>query len=128
MFSNRKWQRFALFLNLLGTVLLFASFQATSSDFRLVTTKDHRYALCVDKSALIVKGENGFGIGEQSCPEWDNARPAAVVNFERPWMVKTGLILTILGFLMQFLAIPGPKSLSQMREDIRVEKFRIRMK
>ena len=53
MFSNRKWQQFALLLNLAGTALLFYSFQATSSDFKLVTAVGHSvlvqelYALCV---------------------------------------------------------------------------------
>lgn len=54
MFASRGWMRFALLLNLLGTVLLFLSFQATSSNLKIVRTADGRTALCIDQQALLV--------------------------------------------------------------------------
>src|SRR5438477_5134189 len=104
--------RFALGCNLAGTVLVFLAFQATSSNFRLITTSDGRSALCVNNRALIIAIPNdGFTIGTSSCPEWVNARPAAVVNFENRTFVWLGGILTFLGFAIQFLAIPSPKTI-----------------
>src|ERR1700691_5183089 len=100
--------RISLLLNLLGTALLFLSFQATSSNFRLITTSDGRSALCVDQRAMLIALPNGgFQMGIQKCPEWENARPAAVVNIERPSFVTLGFICTTLGFLLQFLSVPS---------------------
>ena len=112
--------RLALILNLAGTVTLFLSFQATSSNFRLITTKDGKSALCVDQRAMVVALPGGaWTIGSQQCPDWENARPAAVVNIEKPGFVTLGFILTTLGFLFQFLSFPSPKSSAQMRKELK---------
>ena len=120
MFANRAWMRAALLCNLLGTVMLFMSFQATSSDLKLVTTKDGRTALCVNNHALAVSLPNGgIGIGMSSCPDWENARPAAVVNFEHPIFVSMGFAFITLGFLLQFLSFPSPKTTAQLRKELK---------
>jgi len=112
--------RLALILNLVGTVTLFLSFQATSSNFRLITTKDGKSALCVDQRAMLIAlPGGGWTIGSQQCPDWENARPAAVVNIEKPGFVTLGFILTTLGFLLQFLSFPSPKSAAQMRIELK---------
>jgi hypothetical protein len=112
--------RVSLLLNLVGTVLLFLSFQATSSNFRLITTADGNSALCVNQRALLVSYANGnWGMGIYTCPEWEHARPAAVVNIENPSFVTLGFICTTLGFLLQFLSVPSPQTTSQMRQEIK---------
>ena len=125
MFATRGWARFALLCNLLGTVLLFLSFQATSSDFKLITTSDGRSALCVHNRALLIFLPNGgWQLGARECPEWEHARPAAVVNIERPMFVTIGFSLTTLGFLLQFLSLPSPKTIAQMRADLKAARLK----
>lgn len=119
MREDPLWARIALLLNLAGTTLLFLSFQATSSDFRLVSTSDGRYALCVDRTALIIKEPKGFGIGYTVCPDWEHSKPAAVVNVEHPSFVTLGFIASILGFLLQLMTIPRRKTLAEVNEELR---------
>jgi hypothetical protein len=137
VFSNRKWQQFALFLNLVGTALLFYSFQATSSDFKLVTatTKSavageiKQYALCVNNYTLLeTNGRTGVGIGMHSCPGWENARPAAVVNIEHPAFEGLGFVLLLLGFLIQYLAVPQPRTMAALRLELKKLKAEERQK
>ncbi|MFY9939530.1 MAG: hypothetical protein WAK33_21790 [Silvibacterium sp.] len=121
--------QFALSLNLLGTVALFYAFQATSSNFKLVTVKDRsvlggtqeQSAICIYGRALIVQNEGGswsFG-GGSPCPDWQHAKAAAVVNIEHPTFEGLGFALLLTGFLLQYLAVPQPKTIAQMREDLK---------
>ena len=129
MFSNRKWTQAALILNLLGTVALFYSFQATSSNFRLVTHKadsvlaapgDEESALCVYGHAMMVAGKRGgWTIGGGPCPDWEHAKAAAVVNIEHPVFEGLGFALLIFGFALQYFAVPQPKTVAQMREELK---------
>lgn len=111
-------QSAALFLNLGGTILLGLSFQATASDFRLITAhgydvRSHQpsadktaYAICVNNYALAVTdATSGLIIGTKNCPQWESAKPAAVVTSEYPWLGYTGLLSTGLGFLLQLLIV-----------------------
>ncbi len=112
----RAWGSLALFANLLGTILVTLSFQATSSDFRFVTARNSSvmpgspsqgataYAICVNNYTLAVTDSKGsVGIGVRNCPNWENAHPAAIVTAEYPWLLYLGLVLSILGFLIQFI-------------------------
>jgi hypothetical protein len=124
VFASRAWARFALLCNLAGTVLLFLSFQATSSSFKLIRTNDGRSALCVYGMAFIEADSSGafnFG-GSQPCPEWERSKSVAVVNIEHPVFVTLGFVLTTLGFLLQFLSIPSPKTIAQIRAELKVAK------
>lgn len=128
MFSNRKWTRIALVMNLIGWVCLFLSFQATSSNFKLVTAPDGRSALCVNGSALLVSLPNGgTGIGYKECPDWEHARPAAVVNIEMPSLVTAGFFFITAGFLLQFLAIPSTRTIAQMRQELKKAQMQSKM-
>lgn len=60
-----------------------------------------------------------MGFGMRNCPDWEHARPAAVVNIEMPSMVTLGFIFITTGFLLQFLAVPGPKTIAQMRQELK---------
>lgn len=122
MLASRGWQKLAAALNLVGAVLLWLSFQATSSNLRIVTTADHRTALCAGGRALIVDDpiHGGTGYGIARCPEWENARPAAVVNVELPFLVTLGFILLLLGFIVQYFSIPGPETVEQLRRELKL--------
>jgi hypothetical protein len=128
LFSNRKWQQAALILNLLGTVALFYSFQATSSNFRLITKKTdsvlagpmEESALCVyGRTMLVAQGNGGWQIGGAKCPDWEHAKAAAVVNIEHPMFEGLGFFLIIAGFALQYFSIPQPKTVAQMREELK---------
>ena len=118
---NKTWARAALAMNALGALLFFYSFQATSSRFRLLSTPDHRYALCVDKTALIKSlPDGGMSLGpSQECPDWEHSKPAAVVNIEKPFLVTVGFVLTFLGFAIQFFSFPSSKTEKELRAEIR---------
>ncbi|WP_186214221.1 hypothetical protein [Burkholderia gladioli] len=123
MTKLKATQAFALSLNLLGTILFAWSFQATSSDFRLVTTKNYTspdsnyilstaYAICVNNYALAVTDStNGILLGARNCPDWQHARPAAVVTSEHPLAFLLGLYVTMAGFLIQLLLVADWKPL-----------------
>jgi hypothetical protein len=120
VFASGVWMRSALVINLAGVVLLFFSFQATSSKARIVTTKDGWTALCVESYAVFIakSGEIGMGVSG-GCPEWQNAKSVAVVNIEKPILLTFGFLMTALGFLIQFLSIPSPKTIAQMRRELK---------
>ena len=123
MFASRGWMRFALICNLVGAMLLFLSFQATASKFRLVTDKWGDAALCVNDRLLMQALSNGgWRIGSERCPEFDKGKSVAVVNIELPWLAYLGFILTLVGFALQFFAFPGPKTVAAMREELRIAK------
>jgi hypothetical protein len=58
-------------------------------------------------------GKTRFGMGY--CPNWERARPAAVVNVERPFLVTLGFLLLAFGFLVQYLAVPNSDTISTLR-------------
>jgi hypothetical protein len=123
VFASRAWQRIALALNVIGAGILFFSFQATSSDFRLITTKVGDSALCVKGMTLQIVRHNGtWQMGGMNCPDWENAKPAAVVNFEHPSFVTVGMLLLTLGFVIQFMSVPNPKTIAQLRADLKDAK------
>lgn len=132
MFSNPKWQRFALLLNLAGTALLFYSFQVTSSDFRLVTARTKsvlaneefvQYALCVNNFTIIETDSNGgVKVGHPNCPDWEHSRPAAVVNIEHPFFEGLGFLTLLAGFLIQYLSVPQPKTIADLRRELKLLK------
>ncbi len=118
MFANRKWQRIALTLNLLGMVLLFLSFQATSSNFKFVTTPEKLSYMCVyDKAFFVRSPEGGLSMGVFDCPQ--KARAAAIVNAEHPAFIFIGFGLSGLGFLLQLLSIPSSKTIAEIRSELK---------
>ena len=113
--------------------LLFFSFQATSSDFRLVTAVSKsvlltepvkQYALCVNDYALLASdGKNGIIVAPAGgCPDWAHAKPAAVVNIEHPVFEGLGFITLLAGFLLQYLSVPSPKTIAQIRKELKTAK------
>lgn len=107
VFATRRWMRIALVCNLLGTVLLFYSFQAESSDIKVVTTGEGEVALCVNGHLLAMShAHGGMTVGAVPSPEVENAKPAAIVNFDMPLLVDAGFIFILIGFLLQLLGIP----------------------
>lgn len=129
MFASKTWARIALALNVFGTVLLFYSFQATSSDMRIVTTRKGETALCVNNATVISsgpseqKGTTRFSIGKATCPQWEDTKPAAVVNVEHPRLVTLGFSLTFVGFVIQFFSVPSLKTEKELRAEIRRVKL-----
>lgn len=119
MFASRGWMRFALILNLAGTALLFFSFQATSSNVRIVVAPDKSTTLCIDDVLLAgVLSDGRWEIGGK-CQNVPNSRAIAVVNIEHPILVTIGFLTLVLGFVLQLFSIPSSKTVSQMRRELK---------
>lgn len=107
-------------LNLLGSFLVFLSFQATSTDLLLVTSKnvgDKTAAFCVrDKALFGLTPTGGLSMG-YACPQGESVKPTAVVNTDSPWMSNLGWLLLIIGFVLQVFSIEPSKLTA---EDIRM--------
>jgi hypothetical protein len=69
-------------------------------------------------TALFEGKANSFVIGT-GCPDWQNAKPIALVTVERPTLIYVGFALLVFGFLLQLLAVPSPKSLAEMRAELK---------
>jgi hypothetical protein len=116
-------------MNLAGTILLFYSFQATSSDFRLVTAPSPRWAgekeydLCVNGFNLAGTDTKQGMIWGGKCADWGNSRPAAVVNIEHPFFEGLGFTLLLLGFALQYFALPQPKTIASLRQELKAAKM-----
>jgi hypothetical protein len=132
VFASRGWTKAALATNLAGTLLLFYSFQASSSSFRLITrtvdVQSHKsYEICVNDYMLLSTDTKGnMFLGHPGCPAAQDDRPAAVVNIEHPLFVTLGFALIVIGFIIQYFAVPEPASIAQLRKEIRLLKKRQR--
>jgi hypothetical protein len=113
--------RFSLLFNLTGTVLLYLSFQATSSTVKIVSAPNGASALCMGSMALF-EGKGGSFVIGTGCPDWPNAKPIALVTVEKPLLIYVGFGLLTFGFLMQLLSKPSEKSLAQMRAELKAAR------
>lgn len=139
MREDPRWARIALLLNVVGTILLALSFQATSSDFRLVkadnltvpgngnnpsTTFRSVFALCTTDRTLIAEGTDSRGpalvLSAPGCPDSPNNRAAAVVNTEHPSFLYLGLMASGIGFFLQFLLVPRRRTLAEVNSELRI--------
>lgn len=98
------------FLNLLGSFLVFLSFQATSTNLLVIANKDQSFAFCIGDRAIfgLIPGGRGTYIGT-ACPTGTDAKPAAVVNTDSPGLAKFGWILIAFGFFLQMFSIEKPQ-------------------
>ena len=114
----------ALFLNLLGTILLSVSFQASTSEFRLVKTvrppdgmritnpEKFIYSICVKNEAVaekILHGSLEIGSNE-GCVREPDSDHVAVVTSNHPKAGFWGIIANAAGFALQFIIILLKKS------------------
>ncbi len=100
-------------VSFLGSFLVFYAFQATSTGFLVYTHGAHgEAAMCVGNPphSMLAIGPNGeFLMGmrgiDHSCSQGKNF---AVVNTDSPHLARLGLILVILGFILQIVAMERP--------------------
>jgi hypothetical protein len=119
-----------LILNLAGTALLFYSFQATSSNFRLVRRTSvvsndvEESAICVyGRTMMLAYKQRGWAIdGGSPCPDWEHSKAAAVVNIEHPLFEALGFLTLLAGFLLQYLSVPHSKTIAEMRAELRAAR------
>lgn len=127
-----------MIFNLVGTVLLFYSFQATSSNLKIVTAPDtsvpgqtgEQTALCAYGNTLFTASNANKGyweIGMRPCPNWEKARATAVVNIEHPTFEGLGFVLLLAGFLLQYLSVPQPQTIADVRKQLRLLKEQDRL-
>jgi hypothetical protein len=115
--TKARMARLSAFLNLLGAFLVFLSFQATSTNLLMIANKDKSFAFCIgDRSIFgLLPGGRGTYIGA-GCPQGQDAKPAAVVSTDSPWLAKLGWIVLAIGFGLQIFSVE-PSLLS--KEDLR---------
>ena len=71
---------------------------------------------------LTVNKNGGWIVGGETCPDWEHAKAASVVNIEHPSFEGLGFISLLAGFLLQYLSVPHPKTIAQLRADIKAAK------
>lgn len=76
--------------------------------------------MCIGSTAIFEGKADSFIIGI-GCPDW-NSKPIALVTVEKPALIYLGFGFLTFGFLMQLLSVPSPKSLAQMRAEIKAAR------
>ncbi len=71
---------------------------------------------------------HGIEMGLPFCPNWEDARPAAVVNIEHPRFEGIGFTLLIIGFSLQSFAVPQAETVAHLREQLKTAKMRGKMR
>jgi hypothetical protein len=95
-------------LNLLGALLVFLSFQATSTNLLLITSADQQLAaFCVGGRAAFLMRGPAVGLGV-TCPTGPNIKPTAIVNTDSPFLEYIGWGLLGLGFFTQLFSLEKP--------------------
>ena len=90
---------------------------------------DKQYALCVNNYTLLSSdAASGVRFGIPGCPSWQNARPAAVVNIEHPKFEALGFFLLILGFGLQYFAVPKPATIAYYRSELKRAQLQEKLK
>jgi hypothetical protein len=95
--QKRSWHRYlvavALIVNIAGTACLWWSFQATSSNFRLISAEDvtargrpsagaRAYSICVDKLELgSIDSTQSTYVGTGGCTLWDKGAASAIPSY-----------------------------------------------
>ncbi len=104
------------FLNILaasialaGSILLAFSLTVTSSTFRPVATNDGGTLLCFDGRELEAGYGGGLVLTKNPCPDWERAKPVAIILANHESFVTWGIILLGLCFLLQLLSEIGSK-------------------
>ncbi|HEX4487065.1 MAG TPA: hypothetical protein VH088_12405 [Terriglobales bacterium] len=121
--SKYRLAQVSAVLNLLGALLVFFSFQATSNDFILVSTPDGEAAFCVGGKAMFGTFNKGLLINTD-CPKGKNFKPTAVVVNDSPYLGYLGWGLLGLGFILQFFSIEKPTmSAEQLRTLRKAQKI-----
>jgi uncharacterized membrane protein len=126
MFSYRM-ARLSAMLTLLGSILIFYAFQATSTGFLVYTHGKHgESAMCIGDPprSLIAMGPSGELLMamrgyDQSCSQ---GRHFAVIDTESPRLACFGWILMLVGFILQMLSIEKPMSAKEDQK--RLKKLR----
>lgn len=99
---RHRTARFALFLNFVGTVLLFYSIQITSGKVSIVTGADGSTALCIGPRAFITLLPNGAANLIGPCPESILRASTAIITTEHPGFITFGFALLFFGFIIQY--------------------------
>jgi hypothetical protein len=95
----------------------------TAKSKSVLTAKEFtRYALCVNNYTIIETDSlRGIVMGTGGCQDWEHAKPAAVVNIEHPFFEGLGFTMLLAGFLLQCLSVPQPKTIAQMRAELKTD-------
>jgi hypothetical protein len=110
--SKYRMAQWSAALNFVGALLVFLSFQATSSDFFLTHLGGGEHALCVGKEALVIWGVNRMQIGiPNGCAGASETPKVAIVALESPTLEKFGWGMLLLGFFLQTFSIEKPSPL-----------------
>jgi len=88
----------------IGGVLLAYSLELQPSNFRLVEGNDKQVAICLNGKKVVA----GFGgplvVSEEPCLDMTGTGPTPQVMANRPAFVTTGVLLIIIGFVLQMPA------------------------
>ena len=102
--------RWSAVLSFVGSVVVFLSFQATSTSLLLVKGTDKTTSFCVGDVAMLKLSADGKGLSMATkCPLAEDSRPTAVVSTDLPWLSNLGWFILTVGFFMQIFSIEPPR-------------------
>ena len=72
---------------------------------------------------VVTNGQNGVGFGVRAA-FGTGITPVlwAVVNIEHPTFEGLGFAILLSGFFLQYLAVPQPRTIAQMRKELKLLK------
>lgn len=110
--AKYRMARWSAFLNLLGALLVFLSFQTASTNLLFVTERGTKnVAFCIGDRAVFGLTHDGQGMTMGfACPLGSDAKPAAVINTDSPWLMVFGWSVLVLGFFLQLFSVEKPSS------------------
>jgi hypothetical protein len=70
-------------------------------------------------STALFEGKGNSTLIGTCCPDPKNSKPIALVTVEKPSLIYVGFAILMLGFLIQLIGIASPKSIRQMRNEVK---------
>ncbi len=90
-----------LVYSVVGGLLLAYALTLKPSNFRLVKTGEKELAICLDNRTVVAGYGGPLVVSDDPCPDLKGTGPTAEITANRPRVAHLGLLLIIVGFVLQ---------------------------